>query len=83
MSENSKKKDENLSKKEKPKVLVLFGTRPEAIKCAPVIKELTDRGSFDTIVVSSSQHKELILPRSLCRDGASWDWRVDEARAQL
>ena len=43
------------------KVLVLFGTRPEAIKLAPVIHEL-QRKNFATIVVSSSQHKQLLQP---------------------
>ncbi len=43
------------------KVLVLFGTRPEAIKLAPIIHEL-QRGDFQTCVVSSSQHKELLKP---------------------
>lgn len=43
------------------KVLVLFGTRPEAIKLAPVIHELRKR-FFQTIVVSSSQHKQLLEP---------------------
>ncbi len=43
------------------KVLVLFGTRPEAIKLAPVIDEL-QRKNFATIVVSSSQHKHLLQP---------------------
>ena len=47
--------------KARPKVLVLFGTRPEAIKLAPVIHELK-RKEFQTIVVSSSQHKELLAP---------------------
>ena len=42
-------------------MLVLFGTRPEAIKLAPVIHELRDR-FFQTIVVSSSQHKQLLQP---------------------
>jgi UDP-N-acetylglucosamine 2-epimerase (non-hydrolysing) len=43
------------------KVLVIFGTRPEAIKLAPVIHELRKK-FFQTIVVSSSQHKQLLLP---------------------
>lgn len=43
------------------KILVLFGTRPEAIKLAPVIHELRKK-YFQTIVVSSSQHKELLKP---------------------
>jgi UDP-N-acetylglucosamine 2-epimerase (non-hydrolysing) len=43
------------------KVLVLLGTRPEAIKLAPVIHELR-RQMFETIVVSSSQHKQILAP---------------------
>ena len=43
------------------KILVLFGTRPEAIKLAPVIHELKKK-FFQTTVVSSSQHKELLKP---------------------
>lgn len=43
------------------KVLVLFGTRPEVIKLAPVIHELRKK-FFQTIVVSSSQHKHLLKP---------------------
>lgn len=43
------------------KVLVLFGTRPEAIKLAPVIQELRKR-FFQTLVVSSSQHKQILAP---------------------
>lgn len=45
------------------RVLVLFGTRPEAIKLAPIIWELTNRPtSFKPIVVSSAQHKDLLHP---------------------
>lgn len=43
------------------KVLVLFGTRPEVIKLAPVVHELRKK-FFQTIVVSSSQHKQLLKP---------------------
>lgn len=43
------------------KVLVLFGTRPEVIKLAPVIHELRKK-FFQTVVVSSSQHKQLLKP---------------------
>lgn len=51
----------------RPKVLVLFGTRPEAIKMAPVIRALRSR-QFETLVVSSSQHKSLLTPflETLC-----------------
>lgn len=43
------------------KVLVVFGTRPEAIKLAPVIKVLRER-MFQTVVVCTSQHKQLLAP---------------------
>lgn len=43
------------------KVLVLFGTRPEVIKLAPVIHELKDK-KIQTIVVSSGQHTDLLTP---------------------
>ncbi len=44
------------------KVLVLFGTRPEAIKLAPVILELKRDEKFQIVVVSSSQHTDLLAP---------------------
>jgi len=46
----------------RPKVLVLFGTRPEAIKLAPIITKLRDSRDFDEVVVSSSQHTDLLVP---------------------
>ena len=45
------------------KVLTLFGTRPEAIKLAPVIHALEAHDdTFQTINVSSGQHKDLLYP---------------------
>jgi UDP-N-acetylglucosamine 2-epimerase (non-hydrolysing) len=41
-----------------PDVSVVIGTRPEAIKCAPVILELRNRG-ITTRVVATGQHPEL------------------------
>ena len=47
----------------KTKVMVAFGTRPEAIKLAPIIHELRDRSdSFELKICFSGQHKELIEP---------------------
>jgi UDP-N-acetylglucosamine 2-epimerase (non-hydrolysing) len=40
---------------------VVFGTRPEAIKLAPVIRELTDRGRAP-VIVNTGQHRELLDP---------------------
>ncbi|ABD89727.1 non-hydrolyzing UDP-N-acetylglucosamine 2-epimerase [Rhodopseudomonas palustris] len=44
------------------KIMVVFGTRPEAIKLAPVIAALQARPrQFDTVVCSSGQHREMLL----------------------
>ncbi|RJQ64716.1 MAG: UDP-N-acetylglucosamine 2-epimerase (non-hydrolyzing) [Stygiobacter sp.] len=42
------------------KILVVFGTRPEAIKLAPVIKALKAEKTFETIVCSTGQHREML-----------------------
>ena len=43
------------------KVLTVFGTRPEAIKLAPVIKELERRSDvFDSRICVTAQHRELL-----------------------
>ena len=45
------------------KVLTLFGTRPEAIKLAPVIRGLeANSDSIETINVASGQHTDLLYP---------------------
>ena len=41
-------------------VLFVIGTRPEAIKLAPIILECQQRGSFEVKVCSTGQHKELL-----------------------
>lgn len=46
--------------KNKIKVMTVFGTRPEAIKMAPIIKLLQDDDRFESVVVLSSQHKEML-----------------------
>lgn len=42
------------------KVMVVFGTRPEAIKMAPVIKELQKRKSIETVIAVTGQHREML-----------------------
>lgn len=43
------------------KVLSVFGTRPEAIKMAPLIKELESRPSvFQSFVAVTGQHREML-----------------------
>ena len=42
------------------KILVVIGTRPEAIKMAPLIKVLSKNKSFELAVCSSGQHEEML-----------------------
>lgn len=42
------------------KVMVVFGTRPEAIKMAPIVKELENRKNIETIVCVTAQHREML-----------------------
>ena len=43
-----------------PRVLVVFGTRPEAIKMCPLIKELQARSGLETRVCVTGQHREML-----------------------
>lgn len=42
------------------KVLSVFGTRPEAIKMAPLVKELESRDEIESIVCVTAQHREML-----------------------
>ena len=43
------------------KVMLVFGTRPEAIKMCPLVKELQKRSNeFETIVCVTGQHREML-----------------------
>ena len=42
------------------KAMVVFGTRPEAIKLAPVIRQLQESPDFSVVAVSTGQHKEML-----------------------
>ena len=43
------------------KVMLVFGTRPEAIKMCPLVLELKSRpGEFDTVVAVTGQHREML-----------------------
>jgi len=44
------------------KIMVIFGTRPEAIKMCPVINALKSQPRLQTIVCLTGQHKEMLLP---------------------
>ncbi len=42
------------------KVMLVFGTRPEAIKMCPVVNELKRRPSIKTIVCVTGQHRQML-----------------------
>ena len=42
------------------KVLLVFGTRPEAIKMAPLVKKFQEDSEFQTIVCVTAQHREML-----------------------
>lgn len=44
----------------KKKVMTIFGTRPEAIKMAPLVKELEKREGIESLVCVTAQHREML-----------------------
>ncbi len=42
------------------KVMLVFGTRPEAIKMAPLVKEFQKSPDFETMVCVTAQHREML-----------------------
>lgn len=53
---SNQKSEKNLMKK----VLLVFGTRPEAIKMIPVYKELKAASAFDVRLAVTAQHREML-----------------------
>ena len=44
----------------KIKVMTVFGTRPEAIKMAPLVLKLKKDDRFEEVTVVSAQHREML-----------------------
>lgn len=45
----------------KKKIMLVFGTRPEAIKMAPLVKELQNQpDNFDVVVTVTGQHRQML-----------------------
>lgn len=49
-----------MDRDDKKKIDIVIGTRPEAIKMAPVIAELKSRGSFLVRVIATGQHTDML-----------------------
>ena len=45
---------------DKIKVMSVFGTRPEAIKMAPVVQELEKNQNIQSVVCTTAQHREML-----------------------
>ena len=61
------------------KLLFVLGTRPEAIKLAPVVRELAARPEFDCRICATGQHRE-ILAQFLGLFELRPDWNLDVMR---
>lgn len=57
MSQPAKSKS---AKSKSAKVMVVFGTRPEAIKMAPVVQALRSRADLDTTIAVTAQHRGML-----------------------
>lgn len=44
----------------KVKIMTVFGTRPEGIKMAPIVKELEKREGVESVVCVTAQHREML-----------------------
>lgn len=44
----------------RPLIMTVYGTRPEAIKVAPVVKALEASDDFDSVTVVTGQHREML-----------------------
>lgn len=42
------------------KIMLIFGTRPEAIKMCPLVRELKTRSDIETVVCVSGQHRQML-----------------------
>jgi len=45
---------------EKLKVMTIFGTRPEAIKMAPLVKKMEEYEEIESVVCLTAQHREML-----------------------
>ena len=48
------------AKMSKLKVMSVFGTRPEAIKMAPLVLELQKHPALESVVCITAQHREML-----------------------
>ena len=54
---------------EKLRIMSVFGTRPEAIKMAPLVKELASREEIESLCCVTAQHREMLDEQVPSRHG--------------
>lgn len=52
--------DRDRRKQKMKKIMLVFGTRPEAIKMCPLVNELKTRESIETVVCVTGQHRQML-----------------------
>ena len=61
---------------DKIKVMTIFGTRPEAIKMAPLVKELEGRPEFESWCCVTAQHRQMLDSVLEARSSLTWCWSM-------
>ena len=68
----------------KLKVMTIFGTRPEAIKMAPLVKELQSQPSIESYCCVTAQHRQMLdTVLDIFRIKPEFDLNIMEARQSL
>ena len=68
----------------KLKVMTIFGTRPEAIKMAPLVKELQGRRSIESYCCVTAQHRQMLdAVLDIFQIRPEFDLNIMEARQSL
>ena len=65
------------------KVMTVFGTRPEGIKMAPVIKALKNDDTVTPVTVVTGQHQEMLQPILIFSMLPDYDLAIMEPQQSL
>ena len=59
------------------KVMLVFGTRPEAIKMCPLVNELKKREELQTVVCVTGQHRQMLdmVLTTITSSVSSMEWK--------
>ena len=59
------------------KIMLVFGTRPEAIKMCPLVNELKKRKELETVVCVTGQHRQMLdmVLTTITSSVSSMEWK--------